>query len=244
MSFETIDVSELDPFVANQANTFRSGINVVKGTHGSGKSTMFSEMQRLYRESRLRHDLPVEIALGLVFVGEGSIDRRHVEGLVRKSRSLASVTCGHLLPTVMSHYLNRLIVPKIRKGPSKFGSADCSFPFRVEVSQAGEFDILDSTDGSAGDLFVAVGESVVLAIACNLALRDLFKLADPVVVDGVFDRLDPSLLDGCYRELAKCVDQSIFLIGDHLCDRFPVAAEHDLKPGADRQTTIVALHTD
>jgi hypothetical protein len=214
MNFDSVDVSGLGPFGTNQTLRFHAGINFIQGGNGTGKTTILSKLLRDYSELFLRTDIPIELALKLVFIDECyGIDGRSGSNLIAAARTVRGEQCLHVLPRLVSHHVNQLIARKVMSGQSKFGEPEESgYPFSVLISDSGNLEVVDVFGRNSSGLFVAAGEKTLLALACNFALRDLFKFSDPLAVDGVFRMLDASLLSACYRGIATMGSQCVFLL--------------------------------
>ena len=242
MNFESINVSGAGPFAENQSIKFRDRVNVIKGPLGSGKTTIFRALERKYCETYERHNIPVELAVRLVFIGESyGYGEKRGKGIIEAGRLLPDMTCIHLLPTLISHYVNQMIAPKVIWGHSKFSSAERSgFPFQVQMSESNDLQIFNSVGNPVDNLFLAAGESFMLALACNIALRELLQFSDPIVVDGAFGMLDESILSGCHIGIERSVNQSIYLVSEACGERIPVAASNVLAQTDSGKTFVVA----
>lgn len=241
MEFDSINVSTLGPFSADQALLFHGGINLVQGPPGSGKTTIFRELERRYRELFQRHDLPVELAVKLVFIGEDyAHSERRGESIVKAGHALTDASCIRVYPQLISHYVNQLIAPKVMWGRSKFGSADTSgYPFQVSIAESGALEIFDAKGDSVNGLFMAMGESFLLSLACNIALRDVLGFFDPIVVDGAFGMLDESLLPGCHSGIVRTKSQCIYLLSETSSKRLPITTDYVLTRVEENRTCAV-----
>ncbi len=241
MEFDSINVSQMGPFSADQVLLFHGGINLVQGPAGSGKTTIFRELERRYRELFQRRDLPVELAVELVFIGEDyAYCERRGESIVKSVQAESDAPCIRVLPQLISHYVNQLIAPKVMWGHSKFGSPDTSgYPFQVSIAESGAIKLFNAEGDSVDALFMAAGESFLLSLACNIAVRDVLGFLDPIVVDGAFSMLDESLLPGCHRGIARTKCQCIYLLSETTCERLPITTNYFLTRAEDYQTCAV-----
>lgn len=221
MEFESVNISSLGPFSGNQIVRFHANVNLIQGSSGTGKTTIFRELLRQYCEQYRRNDIPAELAIKLVFIGEGyGHEERRGECIVAAAHALQAVQCLHVLPQLISHRVNQLMTQKVMWGYSKFGHPeDSGYPFVVSISEAGALEIFGASGGRFDSLFVAVGESFMLSLACNLALRDLLGFSAPFVIDGALDLLDESLLPACYQGILRTNNQSILLLSERVSER-------------------------
>ena len=221
MEFGSVNISSHGPFSGNQILRFHANVNLIKGSNGTGKTTIFRELLRQYREQYRRNDIPAELAIKLVFIGEGyGHEERRGESIVAAAQALQAVQCLHVLPQLISHRVNQLVARKVMWGQSKFGQPeDSGFPFVVSISEAGVLQIFGVSGGRSDSLFVAAGESFMLSLACNIALRDLLGFGDPFVIDEAFGMLDESLLPACHQGILRTNNQCIFLLSDRISER-------------------------
>ena len=242
MEFESIDVSALGPFTEEQVLLFHDGLNLIKGPHGSGKTTIFQELQDQYRGLYQRHDVPAELAAKLVFIGEGyAHDVRRGESIVAAGSSLSDAPCIRLFSQLISHHINQLIAPKITWGRSKFGEAkSCGYPFYASIVKSGGIEVLNTAHRAVDDLFLAMGETFLLSLACNFALRDVLGFHDPLVVDGAFGFLDESVFAGCYEGLARTKTQCIYLLSEASSERVPLNPDYVLTRVKGDRTRAIA----
>lgn len=231
----------MGPFAGDQVLLFHGGINVVQGPSGSGKSTIFRGLESRYRELFQRHDLPIELAVELVFIGEDyAYDKRRGESIVKSVQDQYDAPCVRVLPQLVSHYINQLIGPKVMLGHSKFGSPDTSgYPFQLAIAESGAFGLFNANGDSVDDLFRAAGESFLLSLACNIAVRDVLGFIDPIVVDAAFDVLDESLLYGCHRGIARTNCQCVYLFSEATSERLPITSDYILTRVENYQTCAV-----
>lgn len=243
MDFEGIDLSGLGPFAENQTIRFNKGINVVKGPNGSGKTTIFRALERQYRESSQGQKLPKELSEKLVFVGENSqFTESWGEEIVGASLQLSEVGCMHVLPTLISHHLNQMIAIKVLGKPKGLEPAGSKqFPFQAAISARGDLLIADFAGVAAHEVFRASGEQFLLALACNLAIREIFNFSDPLVLDNAFGMLDDSLFQGCHKAISGGVGQAIYLLSEASSKRVPVAASNVLERTTSGKTYVKAL---
>jgi len=230
MEFDSINVSKLGPFSENQTLLFHGGINLIQGPPGTGKTTVFRELERRYRELFQQRDLPVELAAKLVFIGEdyGHSERRG-ESIVKEGYALSAAPCIRVYPQLISYYANQLIAPKVLSGGSKFGSADtCGYPFHVSITETGALEVFDAEGDSVDRLFQAAGETFVLSLACNIALRDVLGFFDPLVVDAGFGMLDESLRRGCHMGIARTNSQCIYLFSESSAQNLEIDPDYFL----------------
>lgn len=235
MQFEVANISSLGPFSENQILRFHANVNLIQGGNGTGKTTIFRELQRQYCEQYRQSDIPAELATKLAFIGEGyGHEERRGQGIVAAAQKLQAVQCLYLLPKLVSHRVNELIAPKVmwshsNRGYSKFGQLeDSGYPFSVGISEAGELEIFSASGSRSDSLFVAAGESFMLSLACNFALRDLLKFSDPLVIDGALDELDESLFPACYQEISRMNNQRIYLLSERVSRRIGASPDYVL----------------
>ena len=92
---------------------------------------------------------------------------------------------------------------------SRFG------PLRANVSREGRLDITDEPGGrNINAFFHAMGKQIVLFLAINQALRELFTLDLPLVVNSLLDDLDTTLLFPCFQFICGMSGQTIVIARD------------------------------
>jgi hypothetical protein len=245
MRFESVNISSLGPFSENQILRFHANVNLIQGSNGTGKTTIFRELLRQYREQYRRSDIPVELAIKLVFIGESyGHEERRGQSIVVAAHKLQAVQCLHLLPKLIAHRVNQLIARKVMWGHSKFGQPeDSGYPFAVAISEEGALEIFGASGSRSDSLFVAAGESLMLSLACNFALRDLLEFGDPFVIDGAFDLLDESLLPAFYQETFRMNNQRIYLLSERISERMGADPDYVLVWDDDKVRILaVATH--
>lgn len=243
MIFNFIDVSLIGPFAQNQVLHLDDEVNLIQGPNGSGKTTIFHELMRLYREGFDRDDLPLEVATKLTFIGENyAHESKRGQDIVAAGNLLRGNPCMHVFPQLISHYVNQLVAKKVLWGRSKFGQpADICFPFVVSINKTAALQISNSVGVQIDGKFSAAGESFLVALACNLALRDLLDFRDPFVVDGAFGMLDESLLPSCFDKLLRTRSQKIFLISKDVCEQLQEKPHYLLAADQHERTSVVTM---
>ncbi len=229
MEFESIDVSALGPFADEQVLLFHDGVNLIKGPPGSGKTTIFQELQNQYRGLYQRHDVPFELAAKLVFVDEGYTDYQYRESMFAGGYSLDDAPCIRLFSQLISHHINQLIAPKALVGRNKFGGANsCGYPFHVSIKESGGIRVFNTAQRPVDDLFFAMSETFLLSLACNFALRDVLGFHDPLVVDWGSGVVDKAIFAGCYNVLVRTESQCICLLSESFAERVPRSPDYVL----------------
>jgi hypothetical protein len=213
VQFNTVKLDRLGPFGSEQSINLSSPLNFVQGPSGSGKTTIATELMREFQATYDNDIVPLEQALVLSFLGEDYAYQhlRNSTTLTPPLKAALADAPSNFVET-STFYLNQLMHEKISSGMSKFGDTDRhTRPLAVSLSEDGRFNILDSFGKDMSSFFLAAGEQFVIALATNLAIRDMLGYCEPIVVDGAFGMLDNFLLTSCFRAIVERSEQRIIL---------------------------------
>lgn len=245
MQFESIDLSDVGPFKSDQEIKFRSQWNLIIGPNGSGKTTIFQEIQKVYDD---HYEHPTEIrglAHKLVFLDEEySCGQTNPQSIIEDACSIDNLNKS-ILERLISYNLNKIIAFK-KVSPSKFQSHDersIAAPYEASITDSYELLIHDFSGNSLSNLFQATGEMIVLSLACNLSLRMLIGVRDPIVIDNLFSMLDSSLQVGVYRELNKSPFQKILLSNPYSHDGLDLPCDYQLVTGSESENYLTSIQS-
>lgn len=237
MIFQTVDVSKLGPFAAEQRIDLSRMGALIEGPPGSGKTTIAAELTRVFKSDYTHETIPLHHALSLSFIG-ADYSLRKLSGLDCPLNSCLETSSSGFSDALSSH-INRLMHSKIYSGRSKFGKpGQQNLPLAASISPDGHFSVRDNCGSDMRYYFLALSEQFVLSLAANLAVRDTLGFCEPIVVDGAFDMLDELLLPSCFESIMWRSEQRVILSSEYTFNRVPVRPDFRLILNADGQCTI------
>ena len=150
MECDSVNFSKLESLTTDQTLLFHGGINLIEGPFGYDKlTTIFRELEKQYREHFKRNDLPIELAVKLVFIGEGHCSSaENAISIIDSINAMNDLPCLRVLPQLISHYINQLIAPKVMWYVRGSDSADTRYPFKVSITDSGAPKVCDAKGNS------------------------------------------------------------------------------------------------
>ena len=230
--FKHIDVSGVDPFGSEQSLDVSDGVVVIGRGDAPGKEAIVKTLRREFQGVAMGASIAEEgIPTWLIFLDIETLCHCHGGA----SGALASVISSSQVFLTRRHefegYLTRNMMALLG---SRFGR------LRANVSREGRLDITDEPNGrNINAYFHAMGKQIILFLAINQALRELFSLDLPLVVNSLLDNLDMTLLFPCFQFICGMSGQTIVIARDGVIRELGVKPDYRIAFDSESGKSVV-----
>lgn len=221
MRFNTVELSQLGPFAANQSIIFEHELTLIEGGNGCGKTTIAEALRREFHANYRLDSVDLQLAECLVFIGAGI---GSYPGLGRFIDCLLANVRSDELTALAGSITKKLSAFVSDKRPSVLGNR-----YIVELSFADGLRIVDENRADYGWRFAA-SENFALALAINLAAREMLKLEVPIVADAPFEMVGQPQFSLCFEAILSMSVQRIVLCQEYVMRRMGVLPDYRLQP--------------
>lgn len=220
MKFQSIDLSQIGPFAANQSVSFEPDLTLIEGGNGCGKTTIAEALRREFIANFHWNSVDIRLAESLVFIGSGigaspSL-KRLVDCLLAKVRA-EELTA--LAKSISNNLIN--LVPDKRQSVS-------GRPYIAELSVVDGLRIVDESRSDCRWRFAA-SENFALALATNLAAREILKLEVPIVADAPFDAVGQPQLFRCAEAILSMSVQRVVICHEYFFQQMGLLPHYRLQ---------------
>jgi len=232
--FRKIDVSGVGSFDSDQSLYFSDGLTVVEATNRFGNITTIVEtLRQNYEGANQTNSIAenTEIYSWLVFYDDkirrgpnGGYAWEPLASLISSSQTFFDR--HNEFDDYVTKYIRQILDEKIQ-GKSKFlGLIESSEQLSASVKREGVIVIKSNKDGyDISHCFQSIGESLVLYVSVNLAVRKLFLLDIPFVVASRFETQEQSVRSAIFQCINDVCGQIIVLAPDNDLQKLGLNAE-------------------
>ena len=233
--FGNIDVSNAEPFDSDQSLDFPDGLTMIGRGTASGKETVIEMLRREFQGAANGASVAeIRVPTWLVFLDIQTLC--HCQGgasgavaaLISSSQALLARRHefeGHVTRNVMTML------------GSSYGR------LRANVSREGGLQITDERSGRNIDAyFHSMSKQIILFLAINKALRILFPLDLPLVIDSLLDNLDMVLLSPCFQFICSMNGQRIVIATDDVMEKLDTTPDYRIAEHPASGKSIIQMY--